>query len=138
MVRFVDFGNEITVPFNEIFEVPTEDTGQFTVPLKEILQVPTEEMMKDLKLVVPCTLDGVTVKGEHGWSQASKEYFESLFSSYKYKLCVTFLSQKGELYKVALKKRNGESIADNLLALESGQVKIVTNAVHEHVFNCMK
>ncbi len=100
--------------------------------------MPSEHLRLHPKLVVPCTLDGVEPKEDRGWSDVSLDYFESLLTTYKYKLSVTFLAQKGDLYMVSMKKGNGDSVADNLMRVESGQVKIVTSAIHEHVLNFLK
>ncbi len=96
-----------------------------TVTFKYILQVPSEDLWLHPRLVVACTLHGVEPNGEHGWSQASKDYFLSLLTTYKYKLVVSFLAQKGDLYTVSLKKGNVVSVADNLLLLQSGQVNMI-------------
>ncbi len=77
-------------------------------------------------------------KEDRRWSDASLDYFKSLLTTYKFELSVTVLAQKGDLYMVSMKKGNGDSVADYLMRVESGQVKIVTAAIHEHVFDLLQ
>ncbi len=119
-VIFVNYGNQLTVPLTEIFQVLSEDLK--TQP----------------KLVVECKLGAVEPEGEDGWSEAAKKYFASLLDCDEFHLTVTFLAQEQDVYTVSLKSRNGTSIAENFVQLECGQVEILSNTIHEHVLNYLK
>ncbi len=119
-VIFIDYGNEETVPVTKVFDVLCED------------------LKKHPRLVVACKLAAVEPGTDDGWSDASKQYFRSLLTADEYRFTVTFLSQEQDVYTVALKSTNGSSLAQKFVALEAGEVQIVTNVLHELVLNDMK
>ncbi len=108
-VLYVDYGNEETVPLTKVFDVLCDD------------------LKKHPRLVVGCKLAAVEPGTEDGWSDATKQYFRSLLTAdSEYRFTVTFLSQEQDVYTVALTSTNGSSLCQKFVALEAGEVQIVT------------
>ncbi len=119
-VIFVDFGNEKTLPLENIFELRSQ------------------QLAKLPKLVVKCKLDGLEAIEHEELSNAAKQYFDSLIGVKEFHLTVNCLSQEDDLYKVTLTNSSGDSIAEKLTKLQEHQVEFVSNATHEHLLNYIK